>query len=110
MIRKLLRKVLQLTKENKLTWEQTGPGAYRATHEAIWLEIELDAVSRQQGTGAHDVAKIHMEAMDLTFYEGTEGMNMIRKILRQAFPHWKERINHSKDRLRQHIDALAAIV
>ena len=109
MIRKLLRKVLQLTKEHKLIWLQTGPGCYRASHEDVWLEIELDSVAHQHGVSKIDVAKFHMEAMDLTFFEGTEGMNMIRKILRQAFPDWKDKIDKSKDRLREHLDALAAI-
>ena len=68
MIRKLLKKVLQLTKDQKLTWIQTGPGSYRASHDAVWLEIELTPVN--YGTGGAEVARLHMKGLDLTFFEG----------------------------------------
>lgn len=110
MIRKLFKKVFQLTKDQKLVWCQSGPRSYRASHNQVWVEIELlGPVANPGGTGSVDVARIHMENMELTFFEGTEGMNMIRKILRIAFPQWKERINHSKDQLRQNLEALARI-
>src|SRR4051794_8704577 len=90
----ILKKIQVLTMAGQIAWSISGPDVFTCETPGGSIQIEFlyPVYGGEASTGA-DVAKVKLARVELTFYEGTTGMELIRSILTNAIPGFSE---HSK--------------
>ncbi len=104
-VSKLLNQILRVTRSNRIIWKKTGPEVYEANIGKLMLRIcfEYPQVGGGQASGA-DIAQVTVGNAQLTFFNGTDGMEWVRAVLCEAFPEWRAH----QAKIRQHLQTALA--
>src|SRR5689334_18201118 len=87
-----------------ISWEMIEPDVYAAqtTGGPITIEFAYPMLGGEISGGA-DVAQVSIANVNLAFYEGTEGMYLVRSILEHALPDFAEHSSVIEERLRRFV-------
>ena len=79
--------ILLLTKTNALRWVEVKSGVWKVSDSPVALQIEyLRPLLPDGSTPGNDIARITIGGYVDEVCAGTEGMDLVRKILDAAFP------------------------
>ena len=89
---KALDAVLEATHSGPITWKKTDPDRYETLGEPrVSIQFHYPQVGGETTTGA-DIEVVSLGGVVLSFFSGSEGMEKVRQILREAFPDWEEHL------------------
>ena len=85
----ILSLLLQATKSGNLQWNKTDFDCYSVSNIKTHISIKFFYPLLAGDTASEpDIAKVTVNRLVLTFFNGTEGMNFVRRILSHGLPEW----------------------
>jgi len=88
---RVLQALLAATVDGRIVWKEENVDRYSTVTCAgdAYIEFLYPMLGDETTSGA-DIAKVSIPGTSLHFFEGTEGMELVRAILDAAFPSWAE--------------------
>lgn len=103
----ILRLILKCTQQGLLTWERETPDAYVSKRDDLGMRIEFQyPLLADETTSGADIAQVTCGNLILTYTSGTEGMGLVREILSNGCPEWREHLGLCDSRRHEIIERL----
>lgn len=93
----ILELLLQATKNGNVQWSKKGFDYYFVSEIETPISIQfLYPLLAEDVTSEPDIAKVTISRLTLTFFNGTEGMSLVRRILSYGLPEWNTHSSYVK--------------
>lgn len=91
----VLMLLLKATHEGAFKWRKEGFDKYAVENADVSISIcFLYPLLADDATSEPDIAKVSVDRLTLTFFNGTEGMSLVRQVLSEGIAEWDD---HSKN-------------